>query len=224
MIKIGFSDNNSDIKKVKERIDAEGVFISQIYDSVESALDALLSKKIDCLVGGHDISTGEYLRRIFNVIKPKSKVYSYSVLKKNNQSYFFADTAVNISLSTDQKIELENLLKKEVGKFFDIRIAKLGFKTDKETMQVDAALFPEVAKKKGLENMETHNAFIFPDLNSANISYKITQHIGGCEHIGPILLGTGYLISDLSRGASQKEIYDTAIYLGNIVNKYNAVI
>ena len=116
-------------------------------------------------------------------------------------------------------MELENLLKNEVGRFFEINIAKLGFKTDDLVLQVDAALFPEVAKKKGIINPKVHNAFIFPDLNSANIGYKLVQHLGGYDHIGPILLGTGYYISDLSRSASEKEIYNTAVYLGKMAMK-----
>ncbi len=219
MITIGFADNNKVIESVRERIMSEGIFQTKIYNSVESAIEDLLSKKIDCLIGGHDMSTAEYLKRIFKIIKPKNRIYSYSVLKKDNQIYFFADTGINITLSNSQKIELENLLKNEVGKFFDIHIAKLGFKTDNETLQVDAALFPEIAEKKGIKDSKVHNTFIFPDLHSANIGYKMIQHLGGYEHIGPILLGIGYYISDLSRGASQKEIYDTAIYLGNLTLK-----
>ncbi len=219
MITIGFADNNKEIESVRERINGEGIFQTKIYNSVESAIVDLLSGQINCLIGGHDMSTGDYLKTIFKIIKPKNRVYSYSVLKKNGKIYFFADTGVNPTLSSDQKVELENLLKNEVGKFFDINIAKLGFKTDNETLQVDAALFPEIAKKKGLKDSKTHNAFIFPDLHSANIGYKMIQHLGGYDHIGPILLGIGYPISDLSRGASQKEIYDTAIYLGNLTLK-----
>ncbi|MEK6894334.1 MAG: phosphate acyltransferase [Nanoarchaeota archaeon] len=221
MIKIGFSDNNSDIMYVKERIEKENIFKLIIYDSVESALKALISKEIDCLVGGHDISTSDYLKIIFQLIKPKNRVYSYSVLRKNDSMYFFADTAVNISLSEEQKKELNDLLQKEVGNIFELKITNLSFKTDEKGMQVDAALLPEIALKKGIKNSIKHNSFIFPDLNSANISYKLVQRLGDYEHIGPILLGTGYHISDLSRGASKEEIYSTAIYLANLVSKEN---
>lgn len=217
MINIGFSDNNKTILSVKNKLEKDG-FSVKVYDAVENALEGLISKKIDCLVGGHDISTGDYLKKIFKIIKPQNRVYSYSVLKNNDQTYFFADTAVNISLSDKNKLELKELLKKEL-KMFDVKIANLSFKTENDLLQVDAALFPEIAMKKGVKNPVKNNCFIFPDLNSANIGYKLVQRIGGFDHMGPILLGLGYHISDLSRGASEKEVYDTAVYLADMSKK-----
>jgi len=219
MIKIGFSDNNKTILEVKNKLEKEG-FLVKVFDSVEKALEDLKSKKIDCLIGGHDISTADYLRLIFKVIKPKNRIYSYSVLKNKDKTYFFSDTAVNISLSEKQKEELKNLLSKELVDF-NVKIANLSFKTENNSLQVDSALFPEIALKKGVKNPVSHNCFIFPDLNSANISYKLVQGIGGFDHIGPIILGTGYNISDLSRGASEKEVYNTALYVANMSKKLN---
>jgi phosphate acetyltransferase len=52
---------------------------------------------------------------------------------------------------------------------------------------------------------------VFPDLNAANISYKITQYIGKAQAWGPILLGTARPFSDLSRGASALDIAHVSI-------------
>lgn len=50
------------------------------------------------------------------------------------------------------------------------------------------------------------NTFIFPDLTSANIAYKLIQEIGGIEAIGPVLLGLNKPVHILQMGSSIREI------------------
>ncbi|MBX3102742.1 MAG: NADP-dependent malic enzyme [Bacteroidetes bacterium] len=54
------------------------------------------------------------------------------------------------------------------------------------------------------------NTFIFPDLSSANIAYKLVQEVGEVEAIGPVLLGIEKPVHILSMGASVREIVNMA--------------
>jgi len=76
-------------------------------------------------------------------------------------------------------------------------------------MQFDAAFVPEVGQLKfpGSPVAGYANTFIFPEIQSGNIGYKIAQRLGGFLAIGPILQGLNAPINDLSRGCNAEEVY-----------------
>ena len=80
-------------------------------------------------------------------------------------------------------------------------------------IQFDASVSPEVAEVKcpGSPVAGQANTFIFPDINAANIGYKIASRLGGYTAVGPVLQGLNAPINDLSRGCNAEEVYSMSI-------------
>lgn len=163
------------------------------------------------------------------------------VMQRNHERYIFADTAINIDpdAATLAEIAVESAHTAEIFDI-DPKIAMLSFSTkgsakgDMVTkvqeatklaqekapeleidgeLQFDAAFVPDVGASKAPGSKVAGHAtvFVFPELQSGNIGYKIAQRLGHFEAIGPILQGLNAPVSDLSRGASEEDVYKVAI-------------
>ena len=86
-------------------------------------------------------------------------------------------------------------------------------------MQFDAAVSPVVGQLKfpGSKVAGYANTFIFPEIQSGNIGYKIAQRLGGYAAFGPILQGLNAPINDLSRGCDAEEVYQMSIITAALV-------
>jgi malate dehydrogenase (oxaloacetate-decarboxylating)(NADP+) len=79
-------------------------------------------------------------------------------------------------------------------------------------MMADTAVVPEII----LEDYPFStlkggaNVLVFPDLDSANIAYKLMLRIGGAEALGPIVVGLSKPVHVLQRGATVDEIVNMA--------------
>ncbi|AKP63781.1 phosphotransacetylase [Levilactobacillus koreensis JCM 16448] len=177
------------------------------------------------------IKTKEGVRRISGAF----------IMQKGDERYVFADCAINIELDAAGMAEVAVESAQTAKVFdIDPKVALLSFSTKgsakgdmvtkvqeatkiaHETapdlpvdgeLQFDAAFVPSVAAQKapGSKVAGHANVFVFPELQSGNIGYKIAQRFGGFEAIGPILQGLNKPVSDLSRGCNEEDVYKVAI-------------
>jgi phosphate acetyltransferase len=177
---------------------------------------------------------------IIKMAEGYQRASSVFVMTWPERTYFYADCSVNISPDAATLAEIGRATARSARAFgHEPRVAFLSFSTRdsardvsidrvKEAvallrkaepgllvdgeMQMDAAIVPEVAKKKcpdsPLEGKA--NIFIFPDLNAGNIAYKITERLGGAAAFGPLLQGLRMPVNDVSRGCSVQDFADIA--------------
>lgn len=163
------------------------------------------------------------------------------IMQKDDQRYLFADCAININPNSQELAEIAVTSAKTAQLFdIDPKVALLSFstkgsaKSDEVTkvaeaaklaqqmdpdlaldgeLQFDAAFVPKVAQQKAPNSAVAGQAtvFVFPELQSGNIGYKIAQRFGGFEAIGPVLQGLNKPVSDLSRGCNEEDVYKLSL-------------
>lgn len=169
-----------------------------------------------------------------------SRVSGLFMMILKEKVFFFADTTVNIEPTAEELAEIALCSAEIARRFhIEPRVAMLSFsnfgsarhrfvdKVQEATrlvkqrapdlmvdgeMQADTAVTPELINEyypfstlKGGANV-----LIFPDLQSANVAYKLVARLGGAEAIGPILMGMAKPVHVLQRGCEVKDIVNIA--------------
>ncbi|MGX6979896.1 phosphate acetyltransferase [Vagococcus elongatus] len=163
------------------------------------------------------------------------------LMMRGEESYIFSDCAININPDAQALGEIAVESAKTAEMFdIEPRVALLSFSSKGSAvseevtkvaeatkiaqelapqylidgeLQFDAAFVESVGKQKAPDSKVAGQAtvFVFPEIQSGNIGYKIAQRLGGYEAVGPILQGLNKPISDLSRGCNEEDVYKLSI-------------
>ncbi len=163
----------------------------------------------------------------------------YMLITPKGQLYFLADTTVNIDPSAEDLAQIAILSADTVAQFdIEPRIAMLSFsnfgssrhplaqKVAEATeivrrrrpelviegeLMADAAVVPEMLSEYPFSRLSgPATVLITPSLEAGNIAYKLLMRLGGCEAIGPILMGFSRPVHVLQRGCEVNDIVHMA--------------
>jgi len=171
-----------------------------------------------------------------------SRVAGMHMMLVRDKVYFFADTTVNIESTAEEMADIAICSAEVARRFHaKPQVAMLSFsnfgsvkhpfveKVRRATeivrercpdlmvdgeMQADTAVSPEMVNEMyPFSSLKGEaNVLIFPDLQSANVAFKLVKRLGGAEAIGPILMGMRKPVHLLQLGSEVKDIvYMTAL-------------
>jgi len=162
------------------------------------------------------------------------------VLVLQDRVFFLADTTVNIEPTSEELAETARLTVEFARRFGIVpRVAMLSFSNfgsnkhpaarkvrraveivraaDPELeidgeMQADTAVFEQILKENypWSRLQQPANVLIFPELQSANVAYKLIWRLAGAEAIGPVLLGMARPVHVLQAGLEVSDIVNMA--------------
>ncbi len=196
----------------------------------------------DGVISGMTQSYSDTIRpalQIFGTAPGVKRVSGLYILMLKHQTYFFADTTVNIDPGAEELAEIALLTAHAVRRFdMEPRVAMISFsnfgsnthanalKVKKAValvkaarpdlpidgeMQADYAVLPDLLEAEyPWATVQNPNVLIFPDLQSANAAYKLVWRLAGAEAIGPILLGLERPVHVLQRGVDVADIVNMA--------------
>ncbi|HTR02614.1 MAG TPA: NADP-dependent malic enzyme [Thermoanaerobaculia bacterium] len=177
--------------------------------------------------------------QIFGTAPGVQRVSGLYILMLKQQTFFFADTTVNIDPTAEELAEIAELSADAVRRFdIEPRLALVSFSSfgsnthpsatkvkkavdllrakrpdlsvDGE-MQADYAVVPELLEAQyPWATVRQPNVLVFANLDAANAAYKLVWRLAGAEAIGPILLGLKRPVHVLQRGVEVADIVNMA--------------
>jgi malate dehydrogenase (oxaloacetate-decarboxylating)(NADP+) len=235
-------------RELWERRQRRGITLREaqrrVLDPMYYGLLMLRGGRADALVAGEEIDYPDAVRPALEVIgvesgrKHASGIYMMIV---RQQTFFFADTTVNIEPDSETLAEIASATAKFVTRLgIEPRVAMLSFSNfgsvkhpaaakvqravallhEREPeLQVDGEMQADTAV---VERILTRvypfarlrapaNVLIFPDLDAANIGYKLLARLGDAQAIGPILVGMDQPVHVLQRLSEVPDIVNMAV-------------
>ena len=216
----------------------------RVLDPMYYGLLMLRGGRAQALVAGEEIDYPDAVRPALEVIgvepgrKHASGIY---MMIFRQQTFFFADTTVNIEPDSETLAEIASVTAKFVTRLgVEPRVAMLSFSNfgsvkhpaaakvqravallhEREPdLQVDGEMQADTAV---VERILTRvypfaklrapaNVLIFPDLDAANIAYKLLARLGEAQAIGPILVGMDQPVHVLQRLSEVPDIVNMAV-------------
>jgi len=185
------------------------------------------------------VSTLRPVLEVIEKEKGVEKVAAMMMILSEKKPIFFADTSINQNPTAEDLVNIAKMAEHTVKSFaIEPRIAMLGFEnfsaiseTSKKVakavtilhekfpkMVVDGEIQPDFAMNADhlsdypFSKLGTTpaNTFIFPNLESANLSYKIIRGMKVAQVIGPILMGLKQPVHVLQMRSSVDEIVNLA--------------
>jgi len=200
--------------------DADGMVSGAIHTTAETIRPALQVIKTRPSI---DLVSSLF----FMLLDTKVLVYADCAINQNPNAQELAQIAISSATSAaafgiEPKIAMLSYSTGTSGSGKDVEKVIEATRIAKETapnlliegpIQYDAAIEPEVAKKKLPDSLVAGEAtvLIFPDLNTGNNTYKAVQRSSNAIAIGPILQGLNKPINDLSRGCKVEDIVNTVV-------------
>jgi malate dehydrogenase (oxaloacetate-decarboxylating)(NADP+) len=191
-------------------------------------------------VGQHYPDTLRPALQVIGIKESVTRVAGLHLVIVKDRVFLLADTTVNIEPTAEQLAEIAIGAADVAREFhINPRVAMLSFSnfgsvrhpfadkvrratelvkqrcTELEIdgeMQVDTAMMPDLVREvfpfSSLKSAA--NVLVFPELQSANLGYKLLQRVGGAEVVGPILMGMRKPVHLLQHGSDVRDIVNMA--------------
>jgi len=242
------ADRDELAQELWQRRQRRGITLREAQDRVRDpmyyGLLMLRAGRADALVAGEEIDYPDAVRPALEVIgaEPGRKhVSGIYMMIFHQQTFFFADTTVNIEPDAETLAEIASATAQFVTRLgVEPRIAMLSFSNfgsvkhpaaakvqqavallhaREPDLQVDGEMQADTAVVERILHRvypfaklrSPANVLIFPSLDAANIAYKLLDRLGQAQAIGPILVGMDRPVHVLQRLSEVPDIVNMAV-------------